>query len=752
MLASWFPWKFILKRLARSYGFLDPVTFLARLRRFSQPSEVQEPLELIRAGLVFHARGLINTKVIQNNLDWVWPYWVEKQFNPTDPSFLPRAYSLTHVNLTQRNWTAVGRPDLPLYPIVDPRGLVTPFHDGWSLDFWILTDKGEMLLPSKLPHVQQWLEIEQGLAVKTRCRENDMDLTSHARVTDHASPELVIKVKGRCHGKGWLVVSIRPYNPEGIQFIEKIEFDAHSPAWIVDQETHIRMSKLPERMLFSNYDDGDVIHKLEESPSETAGNCSVGMTTSAALFPLEDDKQNEVDFQLSLEHQIPPEDRSPGPSGTAWGSVMTQTAQLQIPDVRLCALFEAAKRTLILLSATGPFPGPYTYRRFWFRDACFMVNALLSLGLADRSSRLLDNFSSRQKHSGYFQSQKGEWDSNGQVLWIFDRFQQLTGRPLGEARMKSVIKGAEWIRRKRTPRGEGRHGGLLPAGFSAEHLGPNDFYYWDDFWCLAGLRSAARLSARFHSEKKQKLFMDEAADFQKNIFDSVGKIPKRRAQGAIPASPYRRMDSGAVGSLAADYPLQITSRDDEKILNTVNFLMDHCLHEKGFFQDMIHSGINVYLTLSLGQTLLRRGDPRYRDLIGKVADLATSTGQWPEAVHPLTGGGCMGDGQHGWAAAEWVQMIRNLFVREEKERLVLGSGLFPAWIRSPEDLFFGPTPTPFGDISLRIAKRGRRLVIHGEPRWRTAPPRMEVNIPGYRLKVLHDLERPCEIEPNTKGP
>ncbi|MDQ6630826.1 MAG: hypothetical protein M3Y82_03605, partial [Verrucomicrobiota bacterium] len=64
--------------MARAHGFLDPVQFLAKLRGFAQPSEVAEPIELLRAGVLFHARGLINTKAIQNNLDWVWPYWVER--------------------------------------------------------------------------------------------------------------------------------------------------------------------------------------------------------------------------------------------------------------------------------------------------------------------------------------------------------------------------------------------------------------------------------------------------------------------------------------------------------------------------------------------------------------------------------------------------------------------------------------------------------------------------------------------------
>ena len=104
-------------------------------------------------------------------------------------------------------------------------------------------------------------------------------------------------------------------------------------------------------------------------------------------------------------------------------------------------------------------------------------------------------------------------------------------------------------------------------------------------------------------------------------------------------------------------------------------LVERCFHNGGFFQDIIHSGINAYLTLDIAQTLLRAGDPRYRDLIETVARLASPTGQWPEAIHPHTGGGCMGDGQHGWAAAEWVMMIRNLFVREEGRSAGHGFGI-----------------------------------------------------------------------------
>lgn len=126
--------KHAIKLLAQFRGFLDPFDLLDRLSRFGKPTEVMAPTELLRHGAIMHDRGLLNSQAIQHNLDWIWPYWVERQFDPADPSFVPRSFSLTHINLTHRNWTTVTLPGEDVYPIVDPRGLVTPHHDGWSLD------------------------------------------------------------------------------------------------------------------------------------------------------------------------------------------------------------------------------------------------------------------------------------------------------------------------------------------------------------------------------------------------------------------------------------------------------------------------------------------------------------------------------------------------------------------------------------------------------------------------------------------
>ena len=135
---------------------------------------------------------------------------------------------------------------------------------------------------------------------------------------------------------------------------------------------------------------------------------------------------------------------------------------------------------------------------------------------------------------------------------------------------------------------------------------------------------------------------------------------------------------------------------------------------------------------------MRRGDERYRRLVKAVARLASPTGKWPEAVHPRTLGGCMGDGEHGWAAAEWCEMMRALFVRESEDGLIIGEGLFPEWFEAGESLSYGPTLTPYGEVTVKIDPDGDGWLARVEGKWRGTPPPMRLKIEGFDELDLPD--------------
>ncbi len=736
---KWFPWRFLVRDAARRQGFLDPIKVLSQLQNFAQPSEVAAPTELLRSGVVLHARGLMNSLAIQHNLDWIWPYWVECQYDPQSDAFIPRSFSLTQINLTHRNWTALGVPDGSEFPLVDPRGLLTPYYDSWSIDVWVIPEKGEPLIPSRCPDVSQKLRLDGNLCVITESSLDSLKLQLKAQVIGSAqAPLCQVKITGSASVKARLVVSVRPYNPEGVSFINCITLLEGSLGWQVNRENFIYFDKPPDQCVFSDYHRGDVYSRLSSPEDEKEVSCKVGMASSAALYTLEAGQSKEITILMPLtKNKIEKESYRDyqETAQLAWKKSLQGVCSLQIPDKHFQFLYEAALHTMILHSPKEVYPGPFIYRRFWFRDAAFILYALLCVGLKDRVRRSLDCFRARQTAQGYFLSQEGEWDSNGEALWIMRQYCEMTGNVPPKEWKESIHKAGKWICKKRLSSDlDLPHAGLLPSGFSAEHLGPNDFYYWDDFWAVAGLKATAFLCAAYKDNDEAINFEKESQALLKSINQSLEKVDVRLKRPAIPASPYRRLDTGAIGSLAASYPLRVFGQSDPRVLDTAEFLLNNCLVHGGFFHDMTHSGINPYLTLHLAQVLLRAGDPRYFDLMTAVAKLASPTGQWPESVHPRTGGGCMGDGQHVWAAAEWVLMIRNCFVREENERLILCSGIPRVWLQEKQIISFGPAPTSFGDIQISIKPQGQNVFIEWQGQWLTKEPPIDIQLPGF-IKV-----------------
>jgi hypothetical protein len=745
MWLRWLPWRYVVRRMARAQGFIDPLVVWSRLRSFAEPAEVAAPVELLRAGMVFHARGLMNSAAIQHNLDWVWPFWVERQFDPLDDAFIPRAFSITHVNLTHRNWTAIGWPDCERMPIVDPHGLLTPFWDGWSLDAWVVTGVEQGLIPSRARSVVQRLDwtLPEEFAVVTRASDEDLVLESRARVAiEDALPVCVEQVTASAQVPAWLAIVLRPYNPEGVSFIHEVELQEDGQGWLVDGERAVHFSMPAEKHVASTYREGDVFATVPEAKTAQRAICDVGMCTAAALFKLEPGQTRDVTVRIPLADDVD-EARREAAAGhyPGWPRSLEGHCIVRVPNSRMQLLYDAAVRTVVLHSPGDVYPGPYTYKRFWFRDAAFILHALLGLGLTARVKRTLDRFPKRQTRSGYFLSQEGEWDSNGEALWIMHRYCQLTGEPPDQAWERAILRGGEWIQRKllsdKLPKA---HAGLFPPGFSAEHLGPNDYYYWDDFWGVAGLRAAAALAEAGGDWETGLRFRQGADRLLAAINRSLSLTAHRRSRTGIPAAPYRRMDAGAIGSLAAAYPLQLWPSHDPRLLDTVEFLLEHCFVDGGFFQDMVHSGINPYLTLHVAQTLLRAGDARCYSLMETVARLASPTGQWPEAIHPRTHGGCMGDGQHVWAAAEWACILRNCFVHEELDAgaLVLACGIPETWLASGQAMSCGPTPTPWGTISVDVHPNSEGAEVSWTAAWRGTRPRIEVRLPGFAAESVAD--------------
>src|SRR2546421_2576742 len=138
--------------LRRAMGRLritdDIVRYLSTFQRLGETVEVEVPGELLPVGARTVFRAVRTRAAAQLGMDGVWPWWLERQLDPRSPAFVPRGHLPLLTNVTGRAWTMVGNPGSSRKAIVDPRGLITPWYDGWSLDWWVEADDG-WHLPSR---------------------------------------------------------------------------------------------------------------------------------------------------------------------------------------------------------------------------------------------------------------------------------------------------------------------------------------------------------------------------------------------------------------------------------------------------------------------------------------------------------------------------------------------------------------------------------------------------------------------------
>jgi hypothetical protein len=244
---------------------------------------------------------------------------------------------------------------------------------------------------------------------------------------------------------------------------------------------------------------------------------------------------------------------------------------------------------------------------------------------------------------------------------------------------------------------------------SAEHLGPLDYYYWDAFWSLRGLIDGASLLEANGASETAAQAAAWADDLRADLDVSMQLVEQRLGTAAIPAGPRRRLDPAIIGSLVACWPLELLRCDDARIAATVAAIRERVCIDRAFFQAISHTGLGTYLTLQLAFVELEAADSRALERLDWMLESATSTMTWPEAIHPQLGGGCMGDGHHGWAAADFLTFVRRLLIREVEGGVALCTMLPAAWTGQPLEVH--DAPTHHGLLSFALRWHGERPAL-----------------------------------------
>lgn len=774
-MIDWRGW--LVRRLARHWGVGDQA--LAQLEAFphlGEPFTLESPGEFVDVAVHVLARAARTRSAVEVRPDWVWPRWLEDQLDPLSSRFVPRGHLAFAANLTRRNWTAVGNPWSEWEAIVDPDGLVTPRPGGWSLDWWVRGRAG-WVLPSRSPAVTQRLT-GPAPVVTTSVPVGDGRATEQVWMTRVGRPgrqargpeALVVEVTNHTDTARDVALVVRPYDPEGLAVVTNLAVTARG--LVVDGHPVV-LTRTPTRVVASSARTGDVLAVLAgDAPGcDPPVHDPAGLAHAAVVCRLAPGDQMRAVVPRSVDRSTaagvagwrrtgrsgrrrwpgrpgkPPlvsvdEVEDPDVVTDRWASRLAGGLRVRLPDARLAEAVTTSRMWLLVLHDPGSItPGPATYHRFWFRDAAYELAALDCWGHHAEAADVLRSYPRRQQNDGAFVSQWREWDATGQALWSVAEHHRLTGdRQLLEDLVGAVRAGVNWIERVRpappfsrrrtggdrawlarqTP-DRGATAGLLPAGISAEHLGPHDRYYWDNLWAVRGLKDGAYV-ARTLGDGDAAGRIDGAADrFREDVLRSIRQATRRLGRTVIPAGPARGVDPGMIGSLAACNPLQLLPADHPLIGGTLTAIRERFCLGEAFYQAITHTGRGTYLTLQLAFVELEQGDGRAWQRLEWLVDMATPTWTWPEAIHPRLDSGCMGDGHHGWATAEFLRFVRAVLVRETRDGHVAVLGLLPAGWRG-RDLEVADAPTHAGRLSYRLGWDGDRPCLS----WRWHRPRRAV--------------------------
>lgn len=520
--------------------------------------------------------------------------------------------------------------------------------------------------------------------------------------------------------------------------------------------------------------------------ADTASDSVAGLCSAAFLWPF--DLSGGGEFTLDL--RLPVDDfRGAGDFAELaavaandleaanlgfWRSKLTGSGlQATLPPVvaHLGDLYRSCRADLLILADDGAIhPGPTIYDSFWIRDSSVEAVACALAGDTGLASTQLGQHHLAAFNSGFerigpvsahgffgreHERNDQEWDANGEALWALGRFDRIQGGAAAfgaRVYFPYVLEGARWIRDNRSAFG------LLPSGWSAEHIGDKGQpHYWDDLWGLGGLYEAARLAERIGAAERAELwaaFDDLRAATAASIRWVLGEQRRRGVwETFVPTGPgdVGRLDSTMIGALCYFHPTRLYygaklgADVDAAFRFTLETIWSHFV-TGGFRHDAAWHAYGPYLTLQLAHAFLLLGDLDRMDTClgwavgnaafarvsrqdGSAQDWPVTSGAWNEQhAYPIASRLAeipvswwyMGDIPHGWAAAEFTLLVRDMLFFETGEdddpQVYLSPGVLPRWLRGDggHQVTVRDAPTIFGTpfgYTLRHDEADRRVVI-----------------------------------------
>jgi hypothetical protein len=426
-----------------------------------------------------------------------------------------------------------------------------------------------------------------------------------------------------------------------------------------------------------------------------------------------------------------------------WRERLAPATILEVPEAKVQETFEAS--LVQILQSRYEQDGEWvqtvnklSYHAFWLRDAAVMTHALDLVGLHDEARENLEFFARYQRPDGLFISRRGQLDGVGQAIWALAEHVRRADDPaFTKAALPQIDRAVTWIIRA----SNADRFNLVPASDPKDNEKVAGHLLGDQFWAVAGLESAAKMAAAQGDREREAAYAVERDVLRRRVREGIQRVSRRNGGTISPA--VETADGRDWGNLWVAWPARVLAARDPFVGRTL------AKARAGFREGIASYGpkrrLHSYIGFRVFQTELLRGEQE-RVIQGLYDTLAhtTSTHGAAELAAPAQSADRVEDNlaPHGWFSAEYVELLRNMLVREEGAGLDLFSAVAPGWIAPGRQVALCGAPTVHGPVSatLRGQPGGATLtwsarVARGVPlRWRLPAGASDVRVNGRAVR------------------
>ncbi len=402
-----------------------------------------------------------------------------------------------------------------------------------------------------------------------------------------------------------------------------------------------------------------------------------------------------------------------------WRHTLGGAMRVHVPEGKVVDTFYASLMNLLLSRYRQDGYWVQTvndlqYHAFWLRDSAAITSAFDQAGLHGPAAQDLRYFGTWQEPNGLFISRPGQYDGFGEALWAYGDHVRRTGDvAFAKEVLPAVGRAMAWLEKARADDPLG----LLPPSDPHDNEQVSGHLVGDNFWGVAGARAAATIARTAGDGATADRWAAEAVAYQATLDAQLRQAVKRTGGWIPPALDAKGGENW--GNLWPFFPTGIYAPTNAMVERTMR-------HARSSFAEGIATyldgrDLHDYIGFRVFETELAAGR-QSRTVAGLYSELAhtTATNGGFEAGVRVYGDRAVDDNMtpHGWFAAEYVTLLRNMLVRDDGGRLTLMSALSPEWVGHGRAVSVAKAPTTFGRVSftLRSTTRGARL------RWRAAVP------------------------------